>query len=383
MLTAQPRSGRLVFVTATVTERVSKLAFALRKHGFETTLICHSVKGEQLISGAFTAQYQIKSVKPVTEIIRSIRPGVVFFSGDVVDDLAAATYSSGFPIVYSYKDVLHGNYSFLDQTTAAQYDTQYFLIKRANGVLARDEQLSSCFITNKIKLRKPRLFLPDYCWSKDLLPKVANGEPASGDLKSPIAVISGFFNSERQKPFWSGTGQLSVIRALLEQGIRVRHFPVYHSNNLDLHDYHSLMTQYAGQYEIRKPVSPIAFMEQIKDADFAVILQQFYQFPEHFSRAPTSFQHSRRSFSSRCSEYLGAGLPLVFDDYSRQGYLAEKIGIGIRLAPGDVSRLRDRATSETLIKLRNKVSCARNGVLNIDTHVPRLVKWLNAVQVRL
>jgi hypothetical protein len=343
-------------------------------------------------SSAFDARFfdacyyeKAPTVRAFEQLLRKERPLVVHLYSPYFDEMCELVERQSFiPFVFDYKDVFRATHDF-GADGNRRSASQMRLIFKANGLIYRDYQAAHLAKLLTVKLPRHSVFLPDLCWSPEFLPygtpdpsSVSECDGPSGKELGRRVVITGNYAIEKLWPNREGIGLLRAISKLIDEGFRVDYFPSPHGLS-DFSDYLRFSVASDGRFRLKEKVPPDELMTQLRAYEFAFVPCQYRLFPRE--RLPINFDpiHLDLGGAARFTEYVGAGLPILFSQARFQSALNKVYGFGVELVPSDSSRLIDERVLAKLPACRSNCERIRGGAFNIDAHVTRLISLYRAL----
>lgn len=360
---------KVVFVSEQPSWREAKLAFGLRRAGWDVILLHHRRPAFSDFS-AFSDLIPFSTPWEGVELAHHAKARLfhVFTPNSDLTSTLMTTHKPGrviFDIVDYFCSVADG-FPSLRRKFAADIGSQAYCLSQADAVCARDLQLQYKRKRTRAARGKPVICFPEYCWNIDDLPEASPAECVR-------VVQIGWMGFERRNE--RDVGCLEVFRRLVQAGCEGHiylhpSFPQRPSRDFEwlFADYLDLQAK-TGRVQLHPTVPPEAIVSEISRYDLGLGMVNALTFDMPW----TSHNPARMPLcgSSRVFDYLDAGLGLLlnrsnkfmFRTFSRYGVVFD----GTEL-------VRNGRLHEVHKPPRDRIAAAR-AQLSIERQIGRLVQF--------
>lgn len=299
---------RVLFISEQPWERQAKLAHALRDAGMSVMLL-HIAQPTFDASKYFDYVLPCASPWEVLDVAMRLNPDIIHLFSMASDRTAVAiAQNTRAKLVYDYKDLFEN--VIVDPPDKWRWETQRYLVERADGICARDGQIDNYSRVNNVELKKPVLHFPDYCHGMNFSRKQKLGQ--GDDIH---VVMVGTFIPEDVFPQWASHGLYMIAQAMAEQRIYLHVYPTAWTLNAMYRRNESIYVDLASKTEyftLHQTVPVERLIEEISRYDFGAVLYQgaIAGMPENFLLN----RHYEYGTAARMFDYVEAGLDVVVQD---------------------------------------------------------------------
>jgi hypothetical protein len=359
------RDRRVVFVSERPSWREAKLAYGLKRAGWDVIQL-HRFQPMFGQSSDFAEMQQFSSPQGAVELAHKAGARVFHSFAPNCDDtcMQMLEHKPGRVIVDFYDDFFALTDGMPDNAKKFAVDIakQEHCIARADALCCRDLQLQYHRKIRHIGRGHPIIYFPEYCWNHhDLPPPRHDGE---------IRVVSiGYMGFEKRGE--NDEGCFRVAQAFVDAGC---HFHIYLHPTfpaLGTALFKSLFEEYlalqarTGRVHFHATVPPQQIVEELAQYDFGFNMKNGLT----FDGIPWTHSNPRRfpyCGSSRLFDYLDAGLGMLVDDaLTHMRFTFERYGVlfdGTALVRGNNIRnaFPKRPTREQTSEAKAHLSIERN-----------------------
>jgi hypothetical protein len=317
------QNKHIVFTAHVITPRQQKMALWLRKRGWRVTIL--TVIGSEDKNEYFSNICYFTDLRDLLVTAKALSPQLFHCFCPCIDYVIAETlirHQVG-PIVCDFYDQI--NYVGRDESKSPSYivdngPRETFCIENAQGLCARDLQLTHYKRNGAFPTGKPILFFPEYGWGLDipLLPKRRHT-----DGKVHMVMAGGVFDFDEWLP---------LLKTCLDFGFLVHVYPFYNAKIYG--DFNRAFAPYieASQinpnFQFHKPVYGFDMITEISQYDICPHsdMAQLFNSPRLAERfSPGGF---RRWYSNRLSDCVDAGIYYIGNEPQFVTWLASRLGGG-------------------------------------------------------
>lgn len=362
----------IFFASAEILERPAKIASALRSQGHNVFLMYLAEPTDISLKDCFDYAFKVTNTVDVDFIIEKFNVNFIHIFSRDHDPLAMYIASTKkCKSIYDCKDIFEGLVKITFPKTT--YENQEFLITNSDYICNRDFQINIYQRKKGLKNLK-KIYYPDLVW--DSQPRAVNlNFNKKSDLYPIKLVLIGNFTIEKVTPEWSGCGFIKILEILLIQDFDVSIYP----NSPDaadealFSDYIALSKKYSN-FHIMAPISPDALHLQLTKYDYGLQLMQAFHFKD--TKKYTEDSVERAATASRCMDYLGAGLPIIYSSCFRLTNLINtRYQIGVCVDETGLNNLRNILNNVNYSNLkRNAILCSIY-TLNSKRWIAKLIKF--------
>ena len=359
--------SQVLFLTETITERVAKISYALKKRGISTAVIYRNIKFNQGFEFCFDFIKKVDNPEEAIQIANRSTSDFVHLYSSFFDAFCLKLIHDGNKkIIYDAKDFFGGAYG--DWINDA-LPGQNHLISHSKGLIYRD--LQSSFTVKKLKLQRPKhkFFFPDYCWSRDLLPTFA--KPQNLELK--VAIIGNYLLEEGQE----GLGLLLTLKTLAEQGIYIDYYAFPHAGG-NFSKFTDLSLSYPN-FRILNPLDPIALSSRLREYDIGLHLNQFMHFSGLEGKTFQNIDAAHYGLSSRMFDFWGAGIPTLSSNLRFYRHFSNFFKVGAVLSGPIPQDFINYINKIGIGRYQKEIDIARVRGLNIDSNIEKLINFYRSV----
>jgi len=359
------RERRIAFVSERPSWREAKLAFGLKKAGWDVILL-HRHPPATIASEDVAEMQQFSSPSNAVELARRSGAELFHVFAQNCDDtcIKMVDYKPGHVIIDFYDDfasVIDGLPEMADKF-AVDAAKQEYCIERADAFCCRDLQLQYHRKMRFVGRGRPVLYFPEYCWNRHALPPLRN------DGETHVVQIGWMgFETRGERDL----GCFLVARAFVEAGC---HFHIYLHPSFPAPGTALFHSQFRDYLELQVRTGRVWIHETLPSQDIVGAIAR-YDFGfnmlngSSFDNIPWTHTNPRRfpyCGSSRMFDYLDAGLGMFADSalalmhhtFGRYGVMLDGSAL-VR-----TNRIRDALSKkpgrEQVLRARDHLSVARN-----------------------
>lgn len=360
----------IYFASAYIYERPAKIAKALQLAGHSVFLFHLHDTNDAELKECFNYIFRASSSTEIDLLIE--RLGIKFihiFSKDH-DPLAMYLVSAKKCItIYDYKDIFEELIEIKYPETT--YKNQEFLIMNSDYIIHRDFQIKP-YLKIKKTITINSFYYPDLVWP--------NNNPYFLPYFEPIKlVLIGNFTIEKIAPQWAGLGYIKIFKSLLDQNFSIDVYPTCP----DAYDKESFseyieLSNSNKNFTIHNALPIKELNEELKKYHFGLVLTQ----AQHFENLNMYVKKIllRVGNATRCMDYIGAGLPIIFtQDLKQISIINKKYQIGIGLTGSDLFNLKEKINLHDYRNLRNSVIKISKLQLNSMYWVNKLISFYSEI----
>ena len=362
----------IFFASAEIMERPAKIASALRSQGHNVFLMYLSEPADSSLKHCFDNTCKVANTVDVDFIIEKLNVNFIHIFSRDHDPLAMYIVSSKkCKSIYDYKDIFEGlvNIPFPKTT----YANQEYLITNSDYICNRDFQINIYQKKKGLKNLK-KLYYPDLVW--DSQPRVVDLNLNAKNNLYPIKlVLIGNFTIEKVNPEWSGCGFIKILETLLAQDFDVSIYPnsPESADENFFSDYIALSKKYSN-FHIMTPIPPDALHQELAKYDYGLQLMQAHHFRD--AKKYTEDSVERSATATRCMDYLGAGLPIIYSSCFRLTNLINtRYQIGVCVDGSGLNNLKNILDNVNYSNLKRNVILCSIYTLNSRRWVGKLIKF--------
>lgn len=303
------RDRRVIFVSETPMQREAKLAYGLKRAGWDVIQL-YRIKNALADFSSMAETRQFHSSWEAVELAHRAECRV-FHNFSWIGDQTAVLLTDNKPgrVVFDFYDYV---FSMADgvpemaRSRQAQVTRQAYCIERADALCCRDMQLQYRRKQTRLGRGKPVILFPEYCWNNQPLP-----EPR-GDGEVRLVQI-GTMGMETIGE--EDVGSYRVFERLVEAGCHLDiylhpYFPLPGTSAFEMlfREYLALQAS-TSRVHFHPPVLPRQVVEEIARYDFGASVNNGLTFDIPWSQNNIA----RLPFcgSSRLFDYIDAGLGLI------------------------------------------------------------------------
>jgi hypothetical protein len=366
---------RVVFVADHPLRREFKLAFALKRAGWDVLLLYRNAPAHADFS-QFAAVQRFKTAAEALEL--ALRAGARLFhcSSACADDstIRIVTAKPGV-VIYepydSFSGIAHG-LPWAERMFSHDIARQSYCLARADAICTPDLQLAYGRAATGLARGKPLICFPNYCWNLQSLPE------ARSDHEIRIVQV-GWMGFETRGEH--DTGAFRVVREFVAAGCDF-HLYLYPNSppvgtaefRRQFADYSALASE-TGRVHFHATVPPQQIVAELTQYDYGLNMINACNFD-----IPWTHQNPRwlrYVGSTRNFDYIDAGLGILIDgalSYGRRsfrGYGTVRDGTTL-LRSGRIREILSQKPS------REQLLAAR-AALSIERHIARLIRFYEAL----
>lgn len=364
------RDRRVVFVSEIPSQREAKLAFGLKRAGWDVIQLYRDTTKLSDFSSVAEAR-RFDSPWQAVEMAHHAESRLFHAFSWAGDEtcLNLLSHKPGRVVAdfYDYAFAIADGVAGREETLAGQIALQYRCAGLADMLCCRDLQLQYRRRDTRLGEGKKLILFPEYCWDQEELP------PPRNDGEVHIVQVGTMGFETLGQP---DLGCFLVIRPLVEAGCHVHiymhpFFPPVGTPAFAraFADYLELGAR-TGRVHLHPTLPVTELTREMRQYDFGFNLQNGLNFPVEWKE-----QNPRRlpfCGSSRTYDYLEAGLTLLIDrgmSFMYRSFRDRRVvmdGGELLRAPDILAKLRQRPSRGAILAARQ--------ALSIDGQIHRLIK---------
>jgi hypothetical protein len=369
------RDRRVVFVSEVPTQREAKLAYGLKRAGWD---VIQLYRGKTVLTD-FSSVAEARQFHHSWEAVElaHLTRCRVFHNFSWAGDATSVRLTDNKPgkVIFDFYDYVFSMVDGLperEKEMRGQVALQTYCIEQADALCCRDLQLQYRRRETQRGRGKPIILFPEYCWNKHPLSAPPNNQ-------SVRVVQIGTMGMETMGE--KDIGSYRVFERLVGAGC---HLDVYlhpYFPKLGTPEFLSVFREYValakrtGLVNFHSPVPPHRIVDEITHYDFGASVNNGFTFDLPWS------QHNvdRLPFcgSSRMFDYLDAGLGMILHRQLRFMYKTFR-QYGIVRDATDLIRASDLKAALGDRPAKDIVSLARTN-LSIERNISRLIAFYEAL----
>jgi hypothetical protein len=374
-LNVAQRGRRVVFVSERPSVREAKLAFGLKRAGWDVILLHRSGPGAA-DPGDFCETVEFSSPWQAVEHAHHAGASLFHVFAPNCDDtcLRLVDHKPG-RVIIDFHDHMFSAADGLPEMQrkyAVDIDNQRHCLERADAVCCRDLQMQYRRAFTRIARGRPIICFPEYCWNIHPLPE----KPQNSDIH---IVQVGWMGFETRGEHDAGC--LHVLREFVEAGCFVHIYlhPAY--PHIGSAAYNSLFADYldlaskTGRVVIHPTVSPQELVSELTPYNYGFGMSNALTFDMPWrSHNPRRFPYCG---ASRMFDYLDAGLgmlvnrELAFMLRTFRPFHVMRDGTELVRAKRLRAALAERPTRQLVLEAR--------AALSIDRQIGRLTRFYESL----
>lgn len=316
----------VVFITIAVRWREAKLASALRARGWKVVLLFRNDTPFHP-SKYFDDFRHFETPWDAVALAREYNASIYHvFCHQYYDTPTALMLYGISPIIVDCKDQLKGMFqeSYFESRPhfTEQVPLEQFALENADGICSRS--LMPQIVKPEYCISAPTLFYPEYCWNSGNQESAAKLSALDGELH---VVYAGSMLLKTKDGEYAVESYRWLAEVLIANNI---HFHIYPINGAG--DLEELRSGFAELY----PTTPyFHFHEPVFDDEWLSLLGQYdvgvaFCFPDETdpSRNIITEEASGRWYAGKVADYIDAGVVLLTNANSLNGWLAKRYGFG-------------------------------------------------------
>lgn len=355
----------VVFVSQKPRGREAKIAHSLRNAGWQVVLL-HEKAANFDLSPYFDETKQYRNEWHALSLASTYRSAVYHVFSAYADSVAKAfvTNKPGKVVL----DIYDTWESFRHVPSLDQgLQLQRFCIQHADALCCRDLQLKHVARRQRFSFPAKAILFADYCWNRtDLTP------PEKRRPEEIHVVLAGSFGVEKRG--FGDAGYLDIAEKFAAERVHLHIYP--HSlavaGKQCESDYVELATR-TPYLQLHRSVPMDELIPQLAQYDAGIAITKFLSYGEQSQLYdPDMFRYCG---SSRVSDYLDAGLPVITNCQMEFMYfVASRYGIAVNGSLEMITNARRYLEPLCSDGVRAKISRSR-ALYSVDRHGKRLTEF--------